>query len=302
MTEGIIFDIQRYSLQDGPGLRTLVFFKGCPLRCGWCSNPESQRQEPELLYDASRCTACGDCVAVCPRGAVRVEAGVLRCDRTQCNACGACVPECHRSARRIAGVAIDGSQIAALVMRDAPFYRRSGGGVTLGGGEPTRQPEFAMDILQRLRCTGVDTALETCGCATSDAFLAVAELADHVLFDVKHAESARHAELTGVGNEVILQNLETLLQRHQDVTVRYPLIPHRNGGRADLQALIRLLRRLPATPPVELVPYHRLGEHKYRLLGREYALACVASCDEDVVSFARDMLLDADIRCTALTH
>ena len=155
MTEGIVFDVQRYSLQDGPGLRTLVFLKGCPLHCAWCSNPESQRCQPELLYDEARCTLCGECARVCPTGAILAsDSGTLTFGEVLCTVCGACVSVCRQDARRIAGIFMSEEQVVDTVLRDVPFYRRSGGGVTLGGGEPTQQPEFACAVLRKLKLRG----------------------------------------------------------------------------------------------------------------------------------------------------
>jgi len=303
MTEGIVFNVQRYSLQDGPGLRTLVFLKGCPLHCAWCSNPESQRCQPELLYDEARCTLCGECARVCPTGAILTsDSGALTFDDVLCTVCGACVRVCRQDARRIAGNLVSEGQVVDMVLRDMPFYRRSGGGVTLGGGEPTQQPEFACAILRQLKLSGVDTAIETCGHAESDAFMAVVELADHVLFDVKHADSVRHTELTGVDNESILANLATLLHRNSDVTVRYPLVPCCNDTESELRQFAALVLGLPRVLPVELVPYHRLGEHKYRLLRRDYLLAGTNPHDEGVVNRACGILQGCGVACRALTH
>lgn len=303
MTEGTVFDVQRYSLQDGPGLRTLVFLKGCPLHCAWCSNPESQRCQPELLYEAARCTLCGACARACPTGAVLVsDKGTLTFDEGLCIVCGACVSVCLQNARRIAGEPMSDVELVAMVLRDMPFYRRSGGGVTLGGGEPTQQPEFAGAILRQLKFRGVDTAIETCGHADSAAFIAVAELADHVLFDIKHADSVRHTRLTGLGNEPILANLAALVHRHMDVTIRYPLVPGCNDTEAELREFAALMLSLPRVPPVELVPYHRLGEHKYRLLRRDYTLAGTMPPEEGAVNHACGILQGSGLACRSLTH
>lgn len=303
MTTGTVFDIQRYSLQDGPGLRTLVFLKGCPLRCLWCSNPESQSRQPELLYDAERCVLCGACVRVCPVGAVSFNSeGTLSFDAELCSHCGSCVTVCPVNARRIAGETMTAAQVTDAVVRDAPFYRRSGGGVTLGGGEPTYQPEFALAILERLKRGGMDTAIETCGHADADMFMRVAGMADHVLFDVKHVDSSRHAELTGVGNELILANLNALVCGHADVTIRYPLIPGCNDSRTDLRAFAALVLDLPRVPPVELVPYHRFGEHKYRLLRRRYRLAGTMPAGAGTVEECCTTLRQCGLSCSAVSH
>jgi len=303
MAGGIVFDIQRFSLQDGPGLRTLVFLKGCPLRCAWCSNPESQRPEPQLLYDGDRCTLCLACVPVCPSGALTSAGeGSLSYDLTLCTACGACVTACPNAARSISGKEMSVEEVLASVLRDAPFYRRSGGGVTISGGEPTFQPDFARLLLSAFKQHGMDTAVETCGHADTRTFLSVAEAADHVFFDVKHLDRARHIELTGVPNELILDNLRALMHIHPDVTVRYPLVPGWNDGGDDLRSFAQYLLRLPRMPLVEFVPYHRYGEHKYRLLGREYRLAGTPSCEEQDTESACTILRQFGLDCSALSH
>jgi pyruvate formate lyase activating enzyme len=224
------------------------------------------------------------------------------CDEELCNHCGVCVGVCNQNARRLAGETMTDEQVAAAVMRDMPFYRRSGGGVTLGGGEPTQQPEFARAILERLKSRGVDTAVETCGYADEADFKSVIAHVDHVLFDIKHAASARHVQLTGVGNELVLANLGQLLQRNADVTVRYPLIPGCNDSESDLRALGALLLAMPRVPPVELVPYHRYGENKYSLLGREYSVAGILAPGADDIDYACRALTRMGIGCSALSH
>jgi pyruvate formate lyase activating enzyme len=303
MVAGMVFDIQRYSLHDGPGLRTLVFLKGCALRCLWCSNPESQRRTSDMLYDTGMCTRCGACVRACPRGALWLsDDSAIMYDEALCDYCGACVSVCKQNARRLAGETMTDQQVAAAVVRDMPFYRRSGGGVTLGGGEPTQQPEFARAILERLKSGGVDTAVETCGYADEADFRSVIACVDHVLFDVKHVIGARHVQLTGVSNELVLTNLEELLQRSVDVTVRYPLIPGCNDDDSDLRAFGAMLLAMPRVPPIEFVPYHRYGEHKYSLLGREYSLAGTLPPEAASIGHACETLRELGLACSTLNH
>ncbi len=303
MSSGIVFDIQRFSLQDGPGLRTLVFLKGCPLRCMWCSNPESQNCEPELLYDETRCTRCGSCVLACDHNAISLQPdGRPSHLPSACKLCNACVLVCKNHARTVSGEQMTVEQVITLVKRDMPFFRRSGGGVTLGGGEPTKQPVFAREILQELKNDGLNTAIETCGYAAARSFLSVAEFADLIYYDLKHACNPRHLELTGVGNELIIDNLSALLRVHEAVIVRYPLVPGCNDTAADLHALAAVLLRLPKVPPVELMPYHRFGEHKYRLLQREYALSGTIAPDQRIADFACHVLQQRGLTCRALVH
>jgi pyruvate formate lyase activating enzyme len=302
MTDGVVFDIQRYSLHDGPGVRTLVFLKGCPLSCLWCSNPESQRREPDVLWDSERCTLCLACVRACPTGALARSGDRFTFDASLCTTCGRCETACPNAARRVSGKRMTVREVMDVVLRDAPFYRRSGGGITLGGGEPLSQAAFAADLFRSAHANGVDTAIETTGNAETRTLLSVTEHADHVLYDVKHVDPRRHRELTGVTNELILDNLRALLHVHPDVTIRYPLIPGYNSSDGDLRALADRVTHLPGTPRIEIVPYHRFGEHKYRLLDRPYALAGVAACEPEEAEEACALLRQLGLPCTSLTH
>jgi len=302
MTDGVVFDIQRYSLHDGPGVRTLVFLKGCPLRCLWCANPESQRREPDILYDAERCTLCLACVRACPTLALSADEHGITRDASQCTACGACVAACPNSVRRISGRWMSVEEVMKTVRRDVPFYRRSRGGMTLGGGEPLAQAAFAEDLLRASHADGIDTAIETTGYADTRVVLSVTEHADHVLYDVKHIDPSRHRELTGVSNQLILDNLRALLHEHPDVTVRYPLVPGYNADDDTLRAFASRIVQMPAVPRVEIIPYHRFGEHKYRLLGRPYTLAGVEPCAPQEAEGACAILRQFGLACTALVH
>ena len=230
------------------------------------------------------------------------DQGTLTFDENLCIACGECVSVCSQDARHVSGVVMSVAQVVGAVLPDMPFYRRSGGGVTLGGGEPTQQPGFASAMLRQLKLKGMDTAIETCGYADSAAFIDVAGLADHVLFDIKHADSGRHVELTGVGTKLILANLAALMLRHRDVTIRYPLIPGCNDTEAELRAFAALVLSLPRVSPVELVPYHRLGAHKYRLLRRDYPLAGTLPPEEAAVNHACGILQGSGLACRSLHH
>jgi pyruvate formate lyase activating enzyme len=263
---GRVFDVQRFSLHDGPGIRTVVFLKGCPLRCAWCANPESRRAGPEIAWFENLCAGCGRCAEACSRGAVAMDGARPRTDRRLCAACGACVASCSRGARRLMGREVTVDAVMAEVRRDAPFFRRSGGGVTFSGGEPLAQPEFLLECLWRCRRWGYHTAVETCGQARWDDLREVAGAADLFLYDLKELDSARHHHLTGLSNELILVNLERLLVAGADVTVRVPVIPGANDDLDSLEALSAFVAAHPLLRRVDLLPGHALAAHKYAAL------------------------------------
>lgn len=272
-TTGTVFNIQRYSIHDGGGIRTLVFLKGCPLRCLWCSNPESYGGAPQLGYIESRCVgaeSCGaPCVAACPRGAVALnEEGKAVIDRDKCDDCGKCAEACSKGALKIVGRAMTVAEVMAEVEKDRPFYRRSGGGLTLGGGDPLAQYQFAVELLGAAHRSYINTALETCGHAPWPHFEPVLEHVDLLQFDIKHMDPARHKELTGVSNELILDNLRKVrsVMSPRDVIVRIPVVPGCNDSDDNIRATVEFAAGLGFVR-VELIPYHRLGASKYAQYG-----------------------------------
>jgi pyruvate formate lyase activating enzyme len=267
---GILFDLQRFSVHDGPGIRTLVFFKGCPLHCPWCSNPESQRFAPELLFDPAKCVACGGCVEACPNGAVWLEADRRRYERERCRVCGRCVEICYAEARTIAGRRVTADEVVAEALKDAPFFANSGGGVTLGGGEPLAQPDFAQAILTRCRAHGIHTAVETCGHVPWPGIEMVLPWTDLFLYDLKHLDPVKHGRETGGDVGLILANLERLAAAGAPLIVRAPVVPGFNDDPEEVRAIAERVAGL-GIAELHLLPYHRLGQGKYRLLGRDYA-------------------------------
>ena len=268
---GTIFDVKRFAIHDGPGIRTTIFFKGCPLSCPWCHNPESQHERPELLFWAERCTGCGACVGVCPVGAVSLENGTAVTDRSLCTGCGACAEVCPTHAREIAGEAWSLDRLLETIERDLLFYDESGGGVTLSGGEPLAQPEFALSVLAACKDRRIHTAVDTCGFAEWDVLDAVASQTDLFLYDVKQLDDDRHRELTGVSNVLILENLERLGESGRRIWIRYPLIPGVNDAEDDIVALGKLVSRLRSVDAIHLLPFHRGGERKRVGLGLSMA-------------------------------
>jgi len=265
LAEGVVFHIQRYSVHDGPGIRTTVFLKGCPLECAWCHNPESQPFGPTLMLYPERCGVCRACVEVCPEGGIGDPAEGLR-QSERCTRCGACVEACVGEARRMAGRRMSVAEVVREAERDLLFYEESGGGVTLSGGEPVSQPEFALALLEALRARGLHTALDTCGYAPPEVFARVAAAADLVLFDVKAVDAERHRQWTGRTNEWILENLRALARGGRPARVRLPLVAGVNDSDEELAAVGRLVAEC-GLRNLDVLPYHRTGSAKHERLG-----------------------------------
>ncbi|MBU2551104.1 MAG: glycyl-radical enzyme activating protein [Proteobacteria bacterium] len=296
--EGMIFSIQRFSLQDGPGIRTTVFLKGCPLRCLWCSNPESQRSEPELLFRIRNCQACGTCARVCPAGAVVFEDGAPRLDRDRCDLCLECVKACPGQALEVSGRRMGLDEVVDEACRDEPFYNNSGGGVTLSGGEPLFQPEFTLGFMRQCRDRGIRTALDTCGHAPGEFLARVLEHTDLVLFDLKHLDPEAHRRGTRLDNELVLRNLyHTLDSGRVRVWVRIPVIPGFNDSEAFFEKLARALKGRPVEK-VSLLGYHEWGRTKYQALGREYPLDGTGALAKDRLEPLRAVLDAAGLPVT----
>ena len=270
---GTIFDIERFAIRDGPGIRTTLFLKGCPLACWWCHNPESISPQPQLAFFAERCIGCGRCFAVCPEGVhERLADGTRAMHRERCAVCGRCVAECCADALAVRGRTITVEEAVTELARDRPFYETSGGGVTLSGGEPLAQPEFTAAVLERCRAEGLHTCLDTSGQAAWEDLERALRWTDLVLYDFKIADPARHRRYTGVANDLIRENLERIDARGTPIEVRMPVIPGVNDDPENIDAAAAFLAPLRAIRQVTLLGYHRLGESKYRCLGRTYPL------------------------------
>lgn len=277
--EGVVFNIQRYGIDDGPGIRTTVFLKGCTMRCPWCSNPESLLPAPQLLHRYTACKNCGECAFVCPNGAITFESSAgepsaagPQFERGRCVACGECARACLSQAIKISGETMSVEKVWETIRKDCVYYEESGGGVTCSGGEILMQPDFVAELFKKCRENGVHTCADTSGFGSPKAMDKVLEYADLVYFDLKHTDPVRHNELTGVTLEPVLCNLKTIAVRKIPLVVRIPLIPEHNDAQDNLEAMARLVKETAPASVVHILPYHRYGESKYRSVGMEYAL------------------------------
>ncbi|HML21162.1 MAG TPA: glycyl-radical enzyme activating protein [Aggregatilinea sp.] len=268
MSSGIVFDIQKFSLHDGPGIRTTVFLKGCGLRCWWCHNPESQRPRPELLLRAEACIRCGACVVECPQSAITWNGTDFVTDREICARCGTCTAACVADAREMVGREMTVEQVMDDVLRDVLFYDQSGGGVTFSGGEPLLQDEFLLDLLRACKAHDLHTVVDTCGYASAETLDRVRPYVDLFLYDLKSMDERRHREVTGASNALVLENLKRLAEHGHAVVLRVPIIPHVNDDEDNLRQLGTLARSLPNVRQVNILPYHKLGAEKYDRLSR----------------------------------
>ena len=284
----IITAVERGAVHDGHGFRTTVFFKGCPLRCGWCHNPETHETTPQLLYTQSKCAGCHACAATCRRGALVWENDGLEIDFDRCDTCGECVKTCPTGAMLVVGEEKTLDDLVREVLRDQVFYKNSGGGVTLSGGELSLQADFAAAFLKKLKEAGIHTAIETCAHTSGKKFASLIKYTDTVLFDLKHSDSEKHRKYTGCGNELILKNLELTRRMCREIIVRVPLIPGVNDGIDVLEGICRICLRHDIKM-LNLLPFHQLGEAKWDALQKEYPFRGVKTMASADIMKARDI-------------
>jgi pyruvate formate lyase activating enzyme len=282
-----IFNIQKYSIHDGPGIRTVVFFKGCPLRCIWCSNPESQNREIEISHNRSSCIKCLKCIHCCNKNAIYLENDTIKIDNKKCVSCFDCINICPKNALKKEGSHLTLDYVFKEVLKDKVFYEESNGGVTLSGGEVLLQHEFASELLKLLRSENIHTAIETEGYAPNKIFSKFIDNVDLLLFDIKHYDRQKHFKATAVYNDIILENLQTALNRKKDIIIRIPVIPGINSDLENAANFCNLFRTLGVSR-INLLPFHQFGQNKYEMLGRNYKLKDIPPLhEEDLMEYKK---------------
>jgi pyruvate formate lyase activating enzyme len=267
--EGIVFDIQRFALHDGPGIRTTVFLKGCPLHCVWCCNPESVKSSPQLAFIEKNCSMCRNCITACKENVFSFCGENLKTDFSNCNLCGDCIEACDTGALKLFGYRLSADAVIAEVIKDISFYNNSGGGLTLSGGEPLAQPDFAIEILEGAKKYNIHTCVETSGFVNKNLILKTIPFIDMYLFDFKIASESMHQKYTSAGNRMILENLELLIKNGCSLILRCPIVPGINNDDMHFKSIAELSRKYPGLKGVELMPYHNWGIDKYKQIGVE---------------------------------
>jgi len=270
--EGCIFNIMKYSIHDGPGIRTTVFMKGCPLRCLWCHNPESQMPRPQLIRFPNRCIGCGSCAKICSTGAIMIIDNKIKYDITKCTSCGKCTEVCYAGAMEMAGKHMSVEEVMKEIEKDMAFYEESGGGVTFSGGEPFMQPAFLKELLIGCRRKGIHTTVDTSGFAQKDIIMELSQYIDLFLYDLKLMDDEKHKKYIGSSNEAILDNLKELVKLGKRIFIRIPIIPGINDDNDNLEATGRFLSGIRGIEQINILPYHNIAMEKYKRLNKEYCL------------------------------
>jgi len=291
--KGLVFNIQKFSIHDGIGIRTLVFMKGCPLKCKWCANPESQSFKKEIMFLKEKCIGCGSCSSNCPQNGIDIETYTI--NRAICDGCGQCAKHCYANAKKTIGESMTIDQIMEKVEKDRIFYRNSNGGVTVGGGEPLAQADFVAKLIKRLKESHIHTAIETCGYAPWEKCEDIFRNLDQVFFDIKHMDSKKHKEITGVSNELILENAKRLasLDGNRNIVFRIPLIPGYNQEDENIIETGRFIGALSkenTNIETEILLYHNMGENKYNGLDKQYELKGVKASEKEIKAKYAELL------------
>lgn len=294
--KGVIFNIQRFSLHDGPGIRTIVFLKGCPLRCKWCCNPESQNIEKQIMFVKSNCIECFRCLEVCPTGAIQLIKE-KKLFKEKCIACGKCVEVCQANAMQMVGKEISVKEVLEEIKKDEIYYKYSNGGLTLSGGEALFQPEFAVELLKACKSYGFNTSIETTAFVSTDVIKQVIPFVDLVLLDLKMMNSELHKEYTGQNNEIIMKNAQYIASMGKQLIIRIPVIPEINDTYENVADTILFIKQLENVNEVHILPYHRLGVNKYDYLGYKYALGDKSISDGEKIKRLQAMVESNGLIC-----
>lgn len=296
---GRVFNIQKFSVNDGPGIRTIVFLKGCPLRCKWCSNPESQNKEFQLMYNNQNCIECYKCVQTCGKYAIEKNNSgkKLKINRNICDDCGKCVEKCYSEALVMSGKNMTIEEVIKEVKKDSAQFRRSKGGLTISGGEPLMQEEFTKQLLIEAKRNGINTAIETTGYGNEKFIEEIIPLIDVILLDIKNMNSEKHKEFTGVDNKIILENTKRIAELAKELIIRVPVIQGFNADKKSIREIAKFVRSLETIDEIHLLPYHKMGVNKYECLGRDYELLGLEKPSEKLMDDLREEVLKEGLMC-----
>ncbi|WP_293665803.1 glycyl-radical enzyme activating protein [Tepidibacter sp.] len=299
---GIVFNMQRFSIHDGPGIRTIAFLKGCPLTCDWCSNPESHKKKPEVMFNLNNCKGCRKCEKVCALGAIDFSLP-HRVNQDICTGCGKCVEVCFPRGLVMSGNKRMVEEVIKDLKKDSTQYRRSGGGITLSGGEPLLQQDFSEELLKACKALGWHTAMETTAFAKKDVIEKVIPWVDLVLLDIKSIDASQHKRYTGVNNEIILENAKTIAQLGVEIIVRVPVIPMFNADEKSIRDIANFTKSLGVVKELHLLPYHRLGVNKYECIGKHYPIRPnIKTPSEDTMMKLKGIVESVGIKCSVGGH
>jgi pyruvate formate lyase activating enzyme len=294
--KGLVYNMQRFSVNDGPGVRTIVFLNGCPLRCKWCCNPESQELKPVVMFKEQNCVGCGNCEVVCPTGASNLFfPGKI--DHSKCICCGKCVDVCYHKALEMSGKWMTVEEVMIELYKDRTIYRRSGGGITISGGEALMQHKFLAELLKTCKSVGWTTAIETTGLASEAVLDEIIPLLDYVMMDIKHIDSDIHKEFTGVGNEQILKNALYISHLAKEMVIRVPVIPGFNADKKTIKGIAAFTKYLHNVNELHLLPYHDLGSNKYGMMGRDYEMEGTKSPESEFMEELKAIVEEEGLTC-----
>jgi pyruvate formate lyase activating enzyme len=300
MKKRMVIDVTRMTVHNGPGIRTLILFKGCPLRCVWCSTPESQRESAEITYCPDKCILCGDCIPVCPRSAITIREKAIIIDRKLCDNCGHCASVCYTEALRLLGQEYTVDELVHEVKKDEVFHKHSSGGVTVSGGEPLLEPEFTLELLRSLKQNEINIGVDTCGFVPRTNIELVLPYIDFFLWDIKHMDDKAHRKFTGVSNRHILDNLRFVSNNSTPIYLRLPIIPGQNDSEENLRAVCEFAEDLPSLVEINLLPFHHLGKARYAALDREYPVDGIPLIQDEVLHEIKNLVESYGLPCNII--